>query len=90
MLSPIFIDHEISFTLAALGGATEIPTINKPLKLKIRSGTQPGSLFRLRNQGAPRLRGRGRGDQYVRLIVKIPKRLSREQKELLQKFAKTT
>ena len=85
----ILVDHKIPFTLAALGGITEIPTIDeKKIKIKIRPGTQPGTMIRLRGKGVPFVRGRGRGDQYIRLIVNIPKKLSREQKKLLEEFEK--
>ena len=85
----LLIDQEIPFTLAALGGTIEVPTIDKPVKLKIRAGTQPETLVRLRGKGVPRLRGRGRGNQYIRLIITIPKRLSRQQRKLLEEFEKT-
>lgn len=84
----IFVNHEIPFTLAALGGTTEIPTTDKKIKIKIRPGTQPGTMVRLRGKGIPRPRGFGKGNQYVRLIITIPKRLTREQKRLLQDFKK--
>lgn len=82
----VFIDAVISFSAAALGAVIKVPTIDGDLKLKVQPGTQSGTLIRLRGQGMPVLQGRGRGDQYVRLIVKIPDRLSRRQRELLQEF----
>lgn len=82
----LIVNHEISFALAALGGTTEVPGIEEPIKIKIRPGTQPGAFIRLRGQGAPYLRSRGRGDQYIRLIITIPKRLSRHQRQLLEEF----
>lgn len=85
----IFINHEIPFTLAALGGTTEAPTVDGKLKLKIRPGTQPGAMIRLRGKGVPHLHGRGRGDQYIRLIVKVPEKLTSEQKKLLQQLRST-
>ena len=82
----IFVNHRIPFTLAALGGTTEIPTINKEIKIEIRPGTQPNTMVRLRGKGIPRPRGYGSGDQYIRLIITIPERLTREQKKLLEEF----
>lgn len=82
----LFVNQEISFAQAAVGTEVAVPTIDGQLKLKIRPGTQPGTLVRLSGQGAPRLHGRGRGDQYVRLIVTVPKDLTRRQKQLLQEF----
>lgn len=82
----IFVDMEIPFTMAALGGEVKVPTIDQEVKLKVRAGTQPNTMIRLRGKGVPHLRGYGRGDQYIRLVVSIPKDLSREQKRLLQAF----
>ena len=84
----IFIDHRISFIQAVLGGTITVPTVDGNLKLKVRPGTQPHTLVRLRNKGMPYLRGRGRGNQYVRLIVNIPQKLSRRQKSLLKQLDK--
>jgi DnaJ-class molecular chaperone len=84
----IFVDQEITFTLAMLGGTIEVPTIEKPVKLKVRAGTQPGTVLRLRGQGAPRLRYGGKGDEYVRLVVKFPEKLSGEQKKLVEELGK--
>ncbi len=82
----LFLDLAISFTQASLGDTIEVPTIDKPVRLKIRPGTQPGTLIRLRGKGVPYLRGGGRGDQYVRVVVKIPEKLNKKQKELLKEF----
>jgi molecular chaperone DnaJ len=85
----LFVDQEIPFTLAAMGGEVGVPTIDGEVKLKVRPGTQPNTMIRLRERGAPHLRGRGRGDEYVRLVVTIPKNLSREQRKILQRFEET-
>lgn len=82
----VFVTQNISLTMALLGGTVEVPTIDGEIKLKIRAGTQPGTMVRLRGRGIPRLRGFGKGDQYVRLQVKIPQRLTRKQKELIKEF----
>jgi len=82
----IYILKGISFVQAALGDTIEVETVEKPVKLKIPAGTQSGTQFRLRGKGAPHLRGRGKGDQYVRVHVNIPQKLSREQKRLLKEF----
>jgi DnaJ-class molecular chaperone len=82
----VFVNHQISLTLAILGGTTTVPTIDGEVKLRIRPGTQPGTMIRLRGRGIRRLHGFGRGDQYVRLRIKIPEKLSREQKEALKKL----
>ena len=80
------IDEAISFSQAALGDVIGVPTIDGELKLKVQPGTQSGTLIRLRGQGMPHLQSRGRGDQYVRLIIKVPDRLSRRQRQLLEEF----
>lgn len=85
----IILDHDIPFTTAALGDTIEVPTLDKPIKLKVRPGTQPGTIIRLRGQGIKHLRSNQKGDIYVRLIITIPKDLSREQKDLLKKFHST-
>lgn len=82
----LFVNLPIALVQATLGDIVEVPTIDGPVKLRIQPGTQPGSLIRLRGKGVPHVQGSGRGDQYVRLQVRIPTRLSREQKELLKEF----
>jgi len=82
----IFINHEIPFTLAALGGDTNIPTVDGNIKIKIRPGTQPGTTVRLRGKGIHYLHSTGRGDQYIRIVIKIPEKLSPQQKSLLQQL----
>ena len=82
----IFIDEPISFSQAALGAVVAVPTLDGELKLKVQPGTQSGTLIRLRGQGMPHLQARGRGDQYVRLIVNIPSHLTRRQRQLLEEL----
>jgi len=77
----------ISFPQAALGAQMEVPTLDGPVKMKIPAGTQSGKVFRLRGKGIPHLGGSGRGDQHVRVVVETPAHLSREQRELLERFA---
>jgi DnaJ-class molecular chaperone len=84
----VFVNQEISLGTAILGGVIEVPTIDGPVKLRIRPGTQPGTMVRLRGRGIKHLHGYGRGDQYVRLLVKIPEKLTPRQKELIKEFEK--
>jgi molecular chaperone DnaJ len=77
----------ISFAQAALGASIDVPTLDGPVKLKIPAGTQTGKVFRLKGKGIPVLQGSGRGDQHVRIAVETPTHLTREQKELLERFA---
>ncbi len=76
----------IDFVTAALGGIIEVPTISGTAKMKIPEGTQSGTILRLKGKGIPSLRGGYRGDQHVKIFVEVPRNLSREQKEALQKF----
>lgn len=82
----IIADKEISFAQAALGGEVEIDTIDGKLKIRIPSGTQPGTAIRLKEKGVPHLHGGGRGNHYVRIRVRVPKHLTGKQKELLKEF----
>lgn len=79
-------DVNISFSQAILGDIVSVPTIDGPLNLKIQPGTQPGTLVRLRGKGVPHIRGGGRGDQYVRVKITFPNKISSRQKELLEEF----
>lgn len=89
--SDVYIDHPILFTLAILGGKTRVPTLEegKDLQIKIRPGTQPGTIIRLAGKGIKRLQQAGYGDFYIRLAIKLPTRLSRRQKQLLSEFDQT-
>jgi molecular chaperone DnaJ len=77
----------IPFTMAALGGEIEVPTLNGAKKIQIPKGTQPGDVFTLRGEGMPHLHSRGRGDQIIQAAVWVPKKLTKKQEELLKDFA---
>lgn len=82
----------ISFVQAALGVSQIIPVLGEDAgyELNIPQGTQPGHVIKVPGKGMPSLRGhQRRGDLYVKVLVKIPKKLSQKQKELLEAFAKT-
>ncbi|MGM0471808.1 MAG: molecular chaperone DnaJ [Bacillota bacterium] len=83
----ILCEVPISFIQATLGDEIQVPTLDGKVKFKIPEGTQPGTSFRLRDKGIPHLRGRGRGDQHIKVKVIIPEDLDQEQKDLLKKFA---
>jgi molecular chaperone DnaJ len=76
----------VRFGQAAMGGTTQVPTLSRPVEMKIPKGAQPGQLLRLRNQGLPVHGGHGRGNLLVRLTVAVPKKLSSRQEELLKEF----
>ncbi len=85
----VYMDQPVSFVQAALGAELEIPTIDGNVKYEMPEGTQSGTTFRLRGKGIPGLGGRGRGDQYVTVKVKVPTGLNKEQKDALRAFAAT-
>jgi len=78
--------EEITFSQAVLGDKIEVETIEGKMTMKIPSGTQSGDMFRIKEKGVPHLQKRGRGDQLVKIIVNIPKHLSREQKDLMERL----
>jgi molecular chaperone DnaJ len=84
----ILVKVDISFVTAALGGEVEVPTLEGKAKLKIPSGTQTGTIFRMKGKGIPFLHGYGKGDENVEVIVKVPENLSKKQRELLYEFEK--
>lgn len=86
----LYIEMPLTFTQAALGAELDVPTLTKPVKYKFPEGTQPGQVFRLRDQGVTHLRGGGKGDLYVTCVVEIPKKLTNQQKELLRQFDDST
>jgi len=85
----LYLHVPISFSLAALGDEVKVPTLEKEIGIKIPSGTQSGTKFRLKGQGVPYLDGYGRGDLYVIIDVVTPKSLNKEQKKLFEDLKKT-
>lgn len=88
--SDVICDFPLSFPQAALGADIEVPTIEGKHKMRIPPGTQSGALFRLKGKGIADLRGYGRGDHVVRVVVETPRKLTKRQQELLEEFAKST
>ena len=93
--SPVFtrkgdnLEVEVPITIPeAIRGATiEVPTLSASKRIRVPPGTQHGTVQRLRNEGPPRLGGRGRGDIHYRLVVDVPSSLSREQQEVVDELA---
>ncbi len=83
----VYCDIPITFVQAALGSELEVPTLDGKVKYTIPEGTQTGSVFRLKGKGIPYLRGNGRGDQYVKVVVEVPKKLNEKQRTLLKEFS---
>jgi molecular chaperone DnaJ len=84
----IYIKIPIPFTIAALGGEVEVPTLSEKAKLKIPAGTQTNTIFRMKDKGIPYLHGHGTGNENVEVIIEVPEKLSKKQKELLKEFDK--
>ena len=82
----IYVDTHISMASAALGIEIKVPTVDGDVSYTVPAGTQSGTLFRLKGKGVPRVNSSGRGDQYVKVIVDIPKTLNEKQKEALKMF----
>ena len=83
----LFIFHPINFSQAVFGDEIEILTLDsKKISLKVPAGTESGKILRVSGKGISRFSGYGRGNLYVQLVVKTPKKLSKEQKELLKKL----
>lgn len=84
----VYIDKVIHFSQAVLGTIVDVPTIDGAVKrIKIPPGTQNNTKIRMKGFGVPRLKGPGKGDQFVKIIVDIPKKLSEGQLELVRKMA---
>lgn len=77
----------ISVSQAVLGAQVEVPTLRGKAKVKINPGTQSGQVYRLRGQGFPHMRGYGEGDQIVKIVVEVPKKLSKQQEDLYRQLA---
>lgn len=86
----VWCEMPITFAQAALGDEVMVPTLDGKVSYKIHEGTQPNDVFKLRNRGIKHLNGRGRGDQYVKVTIEVPKSLSNDQKKLIEEFDKGT
>ncbi len=82
----LYAEARVPYTTATLGGSIRIPTLEGDVDLKVPAGTQSEKVFALRGKGMPGLHGRGRGDLFVKLQVRVPDKLSGRQKELLEQL----
>ncbi len=82
----IILDWPISYADAVLGREIEVPTLDGPTLVKIPAGTTPGKVFRIRNRGIQVLGSNRRGDQHVRVTIDVPKRVSDDEKKILEKL----
>jgi molecular chaperone DnaJ len=83
----LYCEVPIPFSIAALGGEIDLPTLEGKAHLKVPAGTQSGQMFKLRDKGIVNVNGRGHGDLFARLIVEVPSRLNLEQRRKLEEFA---
>lgn len=86
----VYIDTHISMAKAALGTEITVATVDGNVKYTIPAGTQSGTMFRLKGKGIQRVNSTGKGDQYVKVIVDIPKSLTKAQEEALYEFMKAS
>ena len=82
-------DRHISMVDAALGGRFSVPTLDGTETIKVEPGSQPNTIIKMGGKGLPKMNSWGRGDLYARIVVDIPRKLSRHQKKLLKEFAET-
>ncbi len=86
----LYCEVPLAFTIAALGGDLEVPTLDGKANVKIPAGTQSATIFKLRGKGMPHLQSRSTGDLLVRVLVEVPTKLSAEQRQKLLEFAELT
>ncbi|MCX8117342.1 MAG: DnaJ domain-containing protein [Desulfobacterota bacterium] len=84
----LIVEKEIRFSEAVLGGSIEVPTLEGTKRVKIPPGTQSHTKLRLKGLGLPHFQKEGRGDEYVKVIVKVPKKISERAKTLIQELAR--
>jgi molecular chaperone DnaJ len=82
----LYTDVPLTFAQAALGATVQVPTLDEPVEIDVAAGTQPGTIRVLRGRGIPNVHGRGQGDLAVRLTVSVPKKLTAEQKQLVEQL----
>jgi molecular chaperone DnaJ len=87
--SDIYLETKVGVVGAMLGTELTVPTLYGDVKLSVPHGTQPGTVFRVKGKGLPKHGNWGKGDEYIRVGVEIPKDLNNAQKELLKKFRET-
>lgn len=82
----LFVEVPISYSQAVLGDTIKVPTITEVMDYEIPSGTESGKVFKIPGKGAPRLQRSGFGDLYATVKINVPKKVSKEEKELLEKL----
>jgi len=85
----LYVVQEVPFTTAAIGGKIQVPGIEKPLTVTVPKGTNDSSVLRLKNQGFYKINSNERGNLLVEIKIKVPNKLNKTQKELLEKLKET-
>ena len=85
----LYMQLPITFVQAALGAEVEVPTLDGKATMKIAPGTQPSTIYRLRGRGMPDVNAYGKGDLMVQVNVKVPEKLTKQQKDILKEFDET-
>ena len=83
----LYIEMPITFEQAALGAEIVVPTLEEKVSYKIPAGTQPGTVFRLKNKGIKYIRREAKGDLYVKVNLEIPTKLNGKQKKAISRMA---
>jgi curved DNA-binding protein len=84
----LVVDKEVSFSEAVLGTTVEVPTLEGKKRVKVPPGTQSHTKMRLKGLGLPHFQREGRGDELVKVIVRVPKRVSEKNKKLIEELAR--
>jgi curved DNA-binding protein len=84
----LIVDKEINFSDAVMGTTVEVPTLEGKKIVKVPPGTQSHTKMRLKGLGVPHFQGEGRGDEYVKVIVKVPKKMTEKSRKLIEELAK--
>jgi curved DNA-binding protein len=82
------VEKEVDFSEAVLGTTVEVPTLEGKKRVKVPPGTQSHTKMRLKGLGLPRFQREGRGDELVKVIVRVPKRVSEKSKKLIEELAR--
>lgn len=82
----IYVNVTIPYSMAVLGGTIKVPTIDDEVKIKVREGTGSGTMIRLRGKGAPNPHHKNKGDQYVKINILVPEKLTRLQKRIIDEL----
>lgn len=85
----LWVEAPVTFAQAALGAEVDVPTLNGTARVTVPAGTQTGTVLRLKGKGMPDLRGYGNGDQFVKVTVVTPSKLTAEQRAMLKKLGES-